>query len=123
MLIYFTKKKACFAPGNLLLAARTIPELTDIEELASDMMHGCYNAWTSTRTGIAPEVFAYMDEEGNTVVGNLTGRREYLSKTYGVFPLAPSYILRPGKNISLFFSFTYYLKGSQKKTHLYFLYP
>ncbi|KAI7847753.1 glycoside hydrolase [Circinella umbellata] len=98
---------ACFAPGNLLLAARTIPELADIEELASDMMHGCYNAWTSTRTGIAPEVFAYMDEAGNTVVGNLTGRREYLSKTYGVFPLAPSYILRPETIESIFYFYRF----------------
>ncbi|KAG2220958.1 hypothetical protein INT45_006491 [Circinella minor] len=98
---------ACFAPGNLLLAARTIPELTDIEELASDMMHGCYNAWTSTRTGIAPEVFAYMDEEGSTVVGNLTGRREYLSKTYGVFPLVSSYILRPETIESIFYFYRF----------------
>ena len=96
------------------MAARNIPELADIEGLAFDMMRGCYNAWTSTRTGIAPEVFAYMDKEGNTVVGNLTGRREYLSNTYGVFPLAPSYILRPGMFLSVFFK-------SSTSIHTFFL--
>ncbi|KAI9272993.1 glycoside hydrolase [Phascolomyces articulosus] len=98
---------ACFAPGNLLLAARTTPELADIEPLAFDMMHGCYNAWASTRTGIAPEVFAYMDEDGNTVVGNLTGRREYLARVHGVFPLAASYILRPETIESLFYFYRF----------------
>ncbi|KAI8141005.1 glycoside hydrolase [Fennellomyces sp. T-0311] len=98
---------ACFAPGNLLLAARTIPELADIEDLAFDLMRGCYSAWESTRTGIAPEVFAWVDKDGNSVVGNLTGRREYLAKAHGVFPLYSNYILRPETLESIFYFYRF----------------
>lgn len=88
---------ACFAPGNLLLAARTIPELAYVEDLAFDLMHGCYNAWISTRTGLAPEVFGWVDEHGHSTLGNLTDREKFQSKKYGAIPIIHNYILRPGK--------------------------
>lgn len=87
---------ACFAPGNLLLAARTVPELAGTEPWVFDLMHGCYNAWAMTRTGLAPELFGWVDDQGRSGA-DMTQRREQLAHQYGSYPIVSSYILRPGK--------------------------
>ncbi|KAI9013735.1 glycoside hydrolase [Phycomyces nitens] len=99
---------ACFAPGSLLLAARTIPGLEDIEDFAADLMDGCYIAWSSTRTGLAPETFGWQDsKDGHTVVGDITGRRKQLADEFGIFPVTSSYILRPETLESLYYFYKY----------------
>ncbi|CAO3586854.1 unnamed protein product [Absidia cylindrospora] len=99
---------ACFAPSALLLSAHWIDELADIEEDAARLLQGCYNAWASTRTGLAPEVFGWISKDGNTV-GNLTDHNERLAKQFGVFPFYRSYILRPEtlESIFYFYQFTH----------------
>ncbi|KAL0094586.1 glycoside hydrolase family 47 protein [Phycomyces blakesleeanus] len=99
---------ACFAPGSLLLASKTIPGLKNIEDFAADLMDGCYIAWSSTRTGLAPETFGWEDsKDGHTVVGELTGRRKQLAEEAGVFPVTSSYILRPETLESLYYFYKY----------------
>ncbi|KAI9313567.1 glycoside hydrolase [Dichotomocladium elegans] len=98
---------ACFAPGTLLLAARYIPELEDVESLAAGLMRSCYVAWTSTRTGLAPEMFGWVDQQGNSAVGNLTERQRELANKEGVFPIWSSYILRPETIESLFYFYRF----------------
>ncbi|KAI8089834.1 glycoside hydrolase [Halteromyces radiatus] len=93
---------ACFAPSVLLLSARWIEELADVEQDAAKLLRGCYRAWASTRTGIAPEVFGWIDKNGNSGI-NLTERQSQLSQQFGVFPVYPSYILRPETLESLFY--------------------
>ncbi|KAI9301545.1 glycoside hydrolase [Cunninghamella echinulata] len=104
---------ACFAPGSILLAAREIPELRNhsgdgqLEEDARALLLGCYQAWISTRSGIAPEGFAWIPERG-TSLDNLTVRQKELAKIFGVFPYGASdYILRPETLESIFYFYQY----------------
>ncbi|ORY94054.1 glycoside hydrolase [Syncephalastrum racemosum] len=97
---------ACFAPGNLLLAARTIPELAGTEDWVFDLMHGCYNAWAMTRTGLAPELFGWVDDQGRSGA-DMTQRREQLAHQYGSYPIVSSYILRPETLESIFYFYRF----------------
>lgn len=87
---------ACFVPGTFLLAADTIPELHDIVGIASDLLESCVLAWTSTKTGIAPEIFGWVDPETGEFPVPKSDRTIELADKYGVFPVADPYILRPG---------------------------
>lgn len=87
---------ACFAPGTFLLAARNIDELHDIEPLAADILDSCVLAWISTRSGIAPEVFGWIDDKTGRHREPMDPRKEELASEFGVFPIVPGYILRPG---------------------------
>ncbi|KAG2184649.1 hypothetical protein INT43_000562 [Umbelopsis isabellina] len=98
---------ACFAPGTFLLAARNIDELRDIEPLAADLLDSCVLAWTSTRTGIAPEVFGWIDDKTGRHNAPIEGRTEELAKEFGVFPITKSYILRPETIESIFYFYRF----------------
>jgi mannosyl-oligosaccharide alpha-1,2-mannosidase len=87
---------ACFVPGTFLLAAQTMPELYDIVPLASDVLDSCVLAWTSTKTGIAPEVFGWADPETGEFPVPKSERNQELAEQFGVFPVGDGYILRPG---------------------------
>lgn len=89
---------ACFAPGTLLLAARNFPEHKHVEETAQRLMKGCYSAWDLTITGIAPEIFSW-DTTRN--------QRYYRGKRPDVYPVHPSYILRPETLESLYYFYIY----------------
>lgn len=89
---------ACFAPGSLLLAARQFPEFKYIEKTATRLMNGCYSAWDLTATGLAPEIFSWdLSRQTKTVAG----------KRPAVFPVHPSYILRPETIESLYYFYVY----------------
>lgn len=89
---------ACFAPGTLLLAARNFPEHRHVEKTAQRLMKGCYSAWDLTITGIAPEIFSW-DTSRN--------QRYYRGKRPDVYPVHPSYILRPETLESLYYFYVY----------------
>lgn len=91
---------ACFAPGSLLLAARNFPELKYIEKTAKRLMNGCYSAWDLTATGLAPEIFSW-DTSRNTMNIYYQGKRP------AVYPVHPSYILRPETIESLYYFYIY----------------
>ncbi|KAI8059472.1 glycoside hydrolase [Gongronella butleri] len=97
---------ACFAPGTLLLASRWINELKDFEDDAEALLFGCYNAWQASRTGIAPEVFGFVNEEGHAYT-NLSKHQRDLAREFGTFPVHPSYILRPETLESIFYFYQY----------------
>ncbi|KAG2193710.1 hypothetical protein INT47_013178 [Mucor saturninus] len=89
---------ACFAPGSLLLAARTFPEFGYIEKEATRLMAGCYSAWDLTLTGLAPEIFSW---DTSRKYRTLEGKRP------AVYPVHPSYILRPETIESLYYFYVY----------------
>ncbi|GAB5586151.1 hypothetical protein Unana1_01051 [Umbelopsis nana] len=94
---------ACFVPGAFLLAAQTMPELYDIVPLASDVLDSCVLAWTSTKTGIAPEVFGWADPETGEFPVPKSERNQELAEQFGVFPVGDGYILRPETLESIFY--------------------
>lgn len=89
---------ACFAPGSLLLAARQFPEFEYIEKTATRLMQGCYSAWDLTATGLAPEIFSW---DTSRKYRTLEGKRP------SVYPVHPSYILRPETIESLYYFYIY----------------
>ncbi|ORZ21093.1 glycoside hydrolase [Absidia repens] len=103
---------ACFAPSALLLSARFIDGMADIENDAKRLLNGCYTAWASTRTGIAPEVFGWVSKDGSTI-GDLTRHKERLAKQFGVFQFDPGYILRPETLESIY----YFHQLTQEQTY------
>jgi mannosyl-oligosaccharide alpha-1,2-mannosidase len=92
---------ACFVPGTFLLAADTIPELHDIVGIASELLESCVLAWTSTKTGIAPEIFGWVDPKTGEFPVPKSDRSIELADKYGVIPVVDSYILRPGKHTAV----------------------
>ncbi|KAK4515747.1 uncharacterized protein ATC70_010700 [Mucor velutinosus] len=93
---------ACFAPGSLLLAARTFPEdYSDLEKIAKRLMYGCYSAWDLTITGLAPEIFSWDTERKSNPIYHSEGKRP------AVYPVHPSYILRPETLESLYYFYVY----------------
>lgn len=77
------------------MAARTFPkEFKDIEPLAKKLMNGCYSAWDLTITGLAPEIFSW-------------DTRSSLYQRPSVYPVRPSYILRPETLESLYYFYVY----------------
>ncbi|KAI9300605.1 glycoside hydrolase [Cunninghamella echinulata] len=108
-----TGELVCFVPATLLLAAREIPELAtvkdSIEQDAHSILLGCYQTWVATRTGLAPETFAWIPYN-NTNHKDLNTRQIELAKKYGVFPDsgAPvNYVLRPETLESIFYFYQY----------------
>lgn len=64
-------------------------------------MYGCYSAWDLTITGLAPEIFSWdTDKKSNPMY--YAG-----SKRPAVYPIHPSYILRPETLESLYYFYVY----------------
>ncbi|KAI9487145.1 MAG: glycoside hydrolase, partial [Benjaminiella poitrasii] len=94
---------ACFAPGTLLLAARTFPEHKEIETIAKRLMYGCYSAWDLTVTGLAPEIFSWETEHHDRSRGVYYDEENRPA----VYPIHPSYILRPETIESLYYFYVF----------------
>ncbi|KAG1137837.1 hypothetical protein G6F37_006665 [Rhizopus arrhizus] len=87
---------ACFAPASLILAARSFPkEFKQVEAIAERLLYGCYSAWDSTATGLAPEVFTWDVQS------------RFYEQIPSVAPVIKSYILRPETLESLYYFFVY----------------
>ncbi|CAO3673588.1 unnamed protein product [Rhizopus microsporus] len=94
---YRMDELACFAPAALILAARHFPDdFGHIESAANRLLNGCYSAWDSTMTGLAPEVFTW----------DMKPRFFYEHKP-SVVPVVRSYILRPETLESLYYFYVY----------------
>ena len=85
-----------------MLAARTFPEdYKDLEKIAKRLMYGCYSAWDLTITGLAPEIFSWDTEKKSHPIYHSEGKRP------AVYPVHPSYILRPETLESLYYFYVY----------------
>jgi mannosyl-oligosaccharide alpha-1,2-mannosidase len=90
----------------LLLAARNIDEYKYIEKAAKRLMQGCYSAWDLSATGLAPEIFSWDTSRYHArhkSVPFQQGQR----KRPAVYPVHPSYILRPETIESLYYFYVY----------------
>ncbi|KAI7901916.1 glycoside hydrolase [Cokeromyces recurvatus] len=92
---------ACFAPGTLLLAARILPNHKEVESIAKRLMHGCYSAWDLSKTGLAPEIFSWDTNHHDQSKGIYYD----VNDRPAVYPIVPSYILRPETLESLYYFF------------------
>lgn len=68
---YISSHLACFHAGNWILGGR----LTGDEQIVRyglELADACYNTYSTTATGIGPEVFAYIGPNGNYTGVNTT---------------------------------------------------
>ncbi|KAL1923069.1 uncharacterized protein VTP21DRAFT_9445 [Calcarisporiella thermophila] len=101
-LIYYMDELSCFLPGNLLLASKVLNNKR-YEKMAADLLKTCVNAWTSTATGIAPESWYYVESTGKRSAEFGSLENQHRAETWGFWPSAPFYILRPETIESLFY--------------------
>lgn len=71
-----------------------------MEKIATRLMFGCYSAWDLTVTGLAPEIFSWD-------VSRKAGDQQPIffggTQKPAVYPIHPSYILRPETLESLYY--------------------
>lgn len=80
-------------PGNLLLGARYLND-NNIAQLADELMNSCYDAWTNTPTGLAPETWSWIEKSQDLAaypehMQNMVLRDGFIAQDTG-------YDLRPG---------------------------
>lgn len=84
------------------MAARTFPDdYKDLEKIAKRLMYGCYSAWDLTITGLAPEIFSWDTSKKSQPIYHQSSKRP------AVYPIHPSYILRPETLESLYYFYVY----------------
>lgn len=113
------------------MVARNFPELANVEETAKKLMKGCYSAWDSTNTGLAPEIFSWIgpdqvdapeepergaiakafiyfqDREGKMLNSKFNEDKKKKKQQRPIFPVHPTYILRPETIESLYYFYVY----------------
>ncbi|KAG2213585.1 hypothetical protein INT46_002737, partial [Mucor plumbeus] len=95
-----TGELICFMPGNLLLGARYLND-NNIAQLADELMNSCYDAWTNTPTGLAPETWSWIEKSQDLAaypehMQNMVLRDGFIAQDTG-------YDLRPETIESLFY--------------------
>ncbi|KAG1177930.1 hypothetical protein G6F70_001057 [Rhizopus microsporus] len=86
----------CFMPGNLLLGAAYLNN-GPIGMFANELMNSCYQTWTNTPTGLAPETWSWIDKTQNMAVFPDFMRKSMI--TTGFIAQDTGYDLRPAWKI------------------------
>ncbi|KAK7042566.1 alpha-1,2-mannosidase [Favolaschia claudopus] len=86
---------ACFHAGNWLLGGKLLQNQTIID-IALELNEGCWNTYAGTATGIGPEAFAYISDDGSFTGGNSpsTAQMNFYNQ-HGYYITSSAYILRP----------------------------
>ncbi|KAI8336789.1 glycoside hydrolase [Chlamydoabsidia padenii] len=90
----------CFLPGNILMGARYLKN-NDYETFASELMDGCYHAWETIPSGLAPESWSWVDQKQD--VTKFPENMQLAMKTHDLIPQDLYYDLRPETLESLFY--------------------
>lgn len=92
----------CFVGGNWILGGKLL-DSEEIFQYGLDLTNGCINTYTSSVTGIGPEVFVFKSDNGGT--NGVTIYHEEFYKEHGFDYSVPSYILRPEVLESVFYAY------------------
>lgn len=86
---------ACFYGGNWLFGGKLLNNQT-IVDIALQLVDACWNTYASTATGIGPETFAFISNDGN-FTGGSTISADQLSfyQQHGFYITGSDYIQRP----------------------------
>ncbi|KAG6901598.1 hypothetical protein C0995_010159 [Termitomyces sp. Mi166 len=85
----------CFHGGNWILGGSLLDNQT-IVDIGLELVDACWNTYASTATGIGPEGFAYVSEDGGYIGDEtLTAEQLEFNAQHGFYPTASYYILRP----------------------------
>ncbi|KAF7344099.1 alpha-1,2-Mannosidase [Mycena venus] len=92
---HFSSHLACFHAGNWLYGGQLVQNQT-IVDYGLKLNDGCWNTYASTLTGIGPELFAFISDDGNFTGGDPpTAEQLEFYNEHGFYITLPLYILRP----------------------------
>ncbi|MCO5565325.1 hypothetical protein L7F22_018998 [Adiantum nelumboides] len=92
----------CFVGGNWILGGKLL-ESEEIFQYGLDLANGCINTYTSSVTGIGPEVFVFKTDNGGT--NGVTIYNETFYEEHGFDYSVTSYVLRPEVLESVFYAY------------------
>ncbi|KAI8099109.1 glycoside hydrolase [Halteromyces radiatus] len=95
-----TGELICFLPGNILMGARYLNK-PEYEAFATELMEGCYHAWETIPSGLAPESWSWVDESQD--LSHFPQNMQLSMKAHGLVPQDLTYDLRPETLESLFY--------------------
>ncbi|KXN84060.1 putative mannosyl-oligosaccharide alpha-1,2-mannosidase 1B [Leucoagaricus sp. SymC.cos] len=96
---------ACFYGGNWLFGGRLLNNQT-IVNIALQLVDACWNTYASTATGIGPEAFAFISDDGNFTGGSAPTQAQLdFYNQHGFYVTNGVYILRPEVLESNFYAF------------------
>ncbi|KAG6844317.1 hypothetical protein H0H87_007846 [Tephrocybe sp. NHM501043] len=87
---------ACFHGGNWLFGGKLLNNQT-IVDIGLQLVDACWNTYSSTATGIGPEVFAFISSDG-TYTGSddpINLDQFFFNSKHGFYITAADYIFRP----------------------------
>ncbi|KAH9478544.1 putative mannosyl-oligosaccharide alpha-1,2-mannosidase 1B [Psilocybe cubensis] len=94
-IVHISSHLACFHGGNWLLGGRLLKNQT-LVDIGLDLVDACWNTYTSTSTGIGPEVFAFRSADGGYTGGNpMTLSQSTFYQEHGFYTTVADYVLRP----------------------------
>ncbi|KAG6919821.1 hypothetical protein DXG01_000326 [Tephrocybe rancida] len=87
---------ACFHGGNWLFGGQLLNNQTIIN-IGLQLVDACWNTYASTATGIGPEAFAFVSDDGGYTGSKdpITDEQEWFNLEHGFYITAADYILRP----------------------------
>lgn len=95
----------CFHAGNWMFGGRLLNNET-IFNIGMELNEACWNTYQSTATGIGPEVFAYISQDGNFTGGDAPSAADLaFYEQHGFYITGADYILRPEVLESNFYAF------------------
>ncbi len=98
---------ACFDGGNFILGGLTLNEPKYVE-FGLELVDGCRDTYTSTATGIGPEVFRWQDSKVATNASNNpappSAQADFYKKS-GFWISSSSYVLRPEYIESVYYAY------------------
>ncbi|EIW78379.1 glycoside hydrolase family 47 protein [Coniophora puteana RWD-64-598 SS2] len=104
---------ACFHGGNWILGGKLLNNDT-IVNYGLQLTDACLNTYASTATGIGPEVFAFISDDGDYVEGSsgVNSTQKAFYDQHGFYITDPTYDLRPEVLESNFYA--YRVTGDEK---------
>ncbi|XP_006463334.1 hypothetical protein AGABI2DRAFT_194180 [Agaricus bisporus var. bisporus H97] len=94
-IVHISSHLACFHGGNWLLGGQLLDNQT-IVDVALKLVDSCWNTYSSTATGIGPEVFGFASDDGDfTGQAAPTAAQKAFYQLHGFYPIISYYDMRP----------------------------
>ncbi|EKM77282.1 hypothetical protein AGABI1DRAFT_115219 [Agaricus bisporus var. burnettii JB137-S8] len=94
-IVHISSHLACFHGGNWLLGGQLLNNQT-IVDVALKLVDSCWNTYSSTATGIGPEVFGFASDDGDfTGQDAPTAAQNAFYQLHGFYPIISYYDMRP----------------------------
>ncbi|KAH9814155.1 family 47 glycoside hydrolase [Melampsora americana] len=100
---YVFSHLACFVGGNWILGGKLIGDQT-VVRYGLQLIDTCMHSYTSTETGLGPEVFRFVGPNGKVTAPDMTEEDRKFNKKHGFYISNANYVLRPEVLESVFYA-------------------